>query len=175
MNWKREASDKLKNYEAHRQSLSSIPQEIKRLESVCAGIRSAATDGMPVSRGGSTREDVLLSNIVHPLHRVAGFQALRRAGLLCQRREHLLQPVPRRLLDLQQVRLQSRRQQQAAVKPRPVLLKVLLPHPAVLAQAPLRRFAQLQVGDQVIPVLRVSQAVRHVFQSFPSFSRAHTV
>lgn len=65
MNWKREATDKLRNYEAHRQSLSSIPQEIKRLESVCSGIRSATTDSIPVSGGGSTREDVLLSNIVH--------------------------------------------------------------------------------------------------------------
>lgn len=65
MNWKREAIDKLRNYEAHKQSLGSIPQEIKRLESVCTGIRSAITDGTPVSGGGSTREDVLLSNIVH--------------------------------------------------------------------------------------------------------------
>lgn len=65
MDWKREAIDKLRNYEAHRHSLESIPLEIKRLESVCAGIRSAVTDGTPVSGGSSTREDVLLSNIVH--------------------------------------------------------------------------------------------------------------
>lgn len=65
MNWKREAIDKLRNYEVHNQSLESIPQEIKRLESVCAGIRSATMDSTPVSGGGSTREDVLLSNIVH--------------------------------------------------------------------------------------------------------------
>lgn len=65
MNWKREAADKLRNYEAHKQALESIPKEIKRLESVYAGIRSATTDGTPVSGGGSTREDVMLSNIVH--------------------------------------------------------------------------------------------------------------
>lgn len=65
MNWKREAVDKLKNYEVHRQALESIPQEIKRLESVWTGIRSAVTDSTPVSGGGSTREDVMLSNIVH--------------------------------------------------------------------------------------------------------------
>lgn len=65
MNWKREAIDKLKNYEAHREALKNIPLEIKRLESACAGIRSATTDGTPVSDGGSTREDFLLSNIVH--------------------------------------------------------------------------------------------------------------
>jgi len=65
MNWKREAIDKLRNYEAHKQAIESIPNEIKRLESSYAGIRSAAADGAPVSGGGNTREDVMLSNIVH--------------------------------------------------------------------------------------------------------------
>lgn len=65
MNWKREAADKLRNYTAHREALNSIPQEIKRLESAYAGIRSATSDSTPVSGGGSTREDALLSNIVH--------------------------------------------------------------------------------------------------------------
>lgn len=65
MDWKRESIGKLKNYEAHKQALENIPKEIKRLESACAGIRSAATDGTPVSGGGSTREDAMLSNIVH--------------------------------------------------------------------------------------------------------------
>lgn len=65
MNWKFEAIDKLKGYEAHRRSLTSIPEEIKRLEVALTAIRSAATDSTPVSGGGSTREDAMLSNIVH--------------------------------------------------------------------------------------------------------------
>ena len=65
MNWKREAVDKLKNYEAHKQALESLPKEIRRLESTYIGIRSATTDGTPISGGGSTREDSMLSNIVH--------------------------------------------------------------------------------------------------------------
>ena len=65
MNWKREAIDKLKHYDAHREALENIPKEIKRLESAYAGIRSATTDGTPVSGGGNTREDSMLSNIVH--------------------------------------------------------------------------------------------------------------
>ena len=65
MNWKREAIDKLKNYEAHRVALENIPKEIKRLESTYAGIRSATTDGTPASKDGNTREDFMLSNIVH--------------------------------------------------------------------------------------------------------------
>lgn len=35
------------------------------MESSFAGIRSATTDGTPISGGGSTREDSMLSNIVH--------------------------------------------------------------------------------------------------------------
>lgn len=65
MNWKCEAVCKLKNYEVFRAALENIPGEIKRLESAYAGIRSATTDGTPVSGGGNTREDAMLSNIVH--------------------------------------------------------------------------------------------------------------
>lgn len=65
MNWKYEAIDKLKGYEAHKRALENIPREIKRLQDVFTCIRSAATDSTPVSGGGNTREDTMLSNIVH--------------------------------------------------------------------------------------------------------------
>lgn len=65
MIWKYEAIDKLKGYEAHKRALESIPIEIRRLKEASVSIRSATTDGTPVSGGGSTREDVLLSNIAH--------------------------------------------------------------------------------------------------------------
>lgn len=65
MDWKFEASEKLKQYEAKKQSLRSIPGEIARLESEMLSIRSATADGTPVKGGGSGREDRLLSNIVH--------------------------------------------------------------------------------------------------------------
>lgn len=65
MNWKYEAIDKLKGYEAHKRALENIPLEIKRLEGAFAGIRSAATDNAPVFGGGSAREDTMLSNITH--------------------------------------------------------------------------------------------------------------
>lgn len=65
MNWKFEAMEKLKQYEAKKQSLQSIPQEIARLELAMKSIRSATADGTPVQGGGSGREDMLLSNIVH--------------------------------------------------------------------------------------------------------------
>lgn len=65
MNWKREAADKLRNYEVHKQALENLPREIRRLESSFAGIRSATTDRTPVSGGSCTREDMMLSNITH--------------------------------------------------------------------------------------------------------------
>lgn len=65
MNWKYEAIDKLKQYEAKKQALNSIPMEIDRLELAMKSIRSATADGTPVSGGGSGREDMYLSNIVH--------------------------------------------------------------------------------------------------------------
>lgn len=64
MNWKHEAIDKLKGYEAHKAALISIPEEIERLESAAHSIRSATADGTAVSGGGNKREDMLLSNIV---------------------------------------------------------------------------------------------------------------
>lgn len=65
MNWKYEAIEKLKEYSAKKQSLESIPEEMARLESAMQSIRSATADGTPVSGGGSGREDMMLSNIVH--------------------------------------------------------------------------------------------------------------
>ena len=65
MNWKYEAAEKLRQYEAKKKSLDSIQDEIRRLESAMQSIRSAMADGTPVKGGGSGREDMMLSNIVH--------------------------------------------------------------------------------------------------------------
>ena len=65
MNWKHEAIDKLKQYEAKKQALRSIPVEISRLEASMKSIRSTTADAIPVKGGGSGREDMVLSNIVH--------------------------------------------------------------------------------------------------------------
>lgn len=64
MNWKYEAIDKLKQYEAKRHALLTIPGEISRLEESMRWLRSAASDGTPAHGGGSGREDMYLSNIV---------------------------------------------------------------------------------------------------------------
>lgn len=64
MNWKYEAIDKLKQYEAKKHAAASIPNEIGRLEQAMISVRSASSDGTPVRGGGSGREDAYLSNIV---------------------------------------------------------------------------------------------------------------
>lgn len=64
MDWKREAIDKLRQYEAKRSALVDIPKDIAYLESAITRIRSSTSDGTPVKGGGSGREDMLLNNIV---------------------------------------------------------------------------------------------------------------
>ncbi len=65
MNWKKEAMEKLGDYDAKRNALSSIPAEIKRLELSATSIRSSTSDSSPVKGGGSVYEDRILSNIAH--------------------------------------------------------------------------------------------------------------
>lgn len=63
MRWDVEAIAKLRDYSARKAALVNIPDEIARLEADCGRIRSATTDATPVQGGGSTREDMMLSNI----------------------------------------------------------------------------------------------------------------
>lgn len=65
MNWKAEAMEKLHRYDAMRQVVKNIPEELSRLETDATRIRSARTDGTPVKGGGNKREDMLLDNLVH--------------------------------------------------------------------------------------------------------------
>lgn len=64
MDWKPCAIQRLKNYEARKQSLGSIKADIEALEMQFTAIRPARTDGTPASGGtGSRREDMMISNI----------------------------------------------------------------------------------------------------------------
>ncbi len=65
MNWKEEATDKLRKYDAMRLSTQNLPEELQRLEQAACAIRSARLDGTPVKGGTNRREDMLLSNMVH--------------------------------------------------------------------------------------------------------------
>lgn len=65
MNWKEEATQKLRQYEAMHLALKNLPDELKRLEQAACAIRAARTDGTPVKGGTNRREDLLLSNLVY--------------------------------------------------------------------------------------------------------------
>ena len=65
MDWKQEAEDKLRGYEARKRALLNIPEELARLESEAVSIHSAPWEGTPVKGGSCTREDLLLTNLVH--------------------------------------------------------------------------------------------------------------
>ena len=64
MRWREEAMEKLRRYDAMRQALRNIPEEIKRLQEDACALRSVATDTTPVRGGGSRREDALINNLV---------------------------------------------------------------------------------------------------------------
>lgn len=63
MDWKKEAIQKLKGLEGAKSALTSIPEELERIELKMTGIRSASTDGDPVTGGGNKREDMLINQI----------------------------------------------------------------------------------------------------------------
>ena len=64
MDWKQEAADKLLQYAFRRQSLDSIPAEIRRLELDYSALRASGVSAIPVHGQGSRREDAMLTNIV---------------------------------------------------------------------------------------------------------------
>ncbi len=64
MNWKTEAADRLRQYDAVRLAAANLPQEIQRLELASKAIRGARTDGDPVRTGGSRREEAMLNNMM---------------------------------------------------------------------------------------------------------------
>ncbi len=98
MNWKYEAMERLRQYEAKKRALKSIPEEITRLETAMASIRSATADG-PVKGGGSGREDMLLSNIVHREELGRALEQARIWVRLVDAGLELLSPEERLILD----------------------------------------------------------------------------
>ena len=65
MNWRGEAVEKLRKYDAMCRSLQNIPLEVKRLEADARAIRGARPAGPPVKGGGRGREDALINKIAH--------------------------------------------------------------------------------------------------------------
>lgn len=64
MNWKEEATEKLRKYDTMHLAVKNLPEEMRRLDQAACAIRSARTDATPVKGGTNRREDMLLNNIV---------------------------------------------------------------------------------------------------------------
>lgn len=65
MNWQIVSIERLKSYEARRQALQLIPEQLKTLEMSFEAIRAATIDAVPVhGGGGNKREEALIDNIV---------------------------------------------------------------------------------------------------------------
>ena len=65
MNWKKISIERLREYEARKESLVLIPEQKEALELSFTAIRSATTDGTPVQGGGgNARENAIINNIV---------------------------------------------------------------------------------------------------------------
>jgi len=65
MNWKAEAMERLRKYDAMRQCVQNIPEELKRLELESCGIRSTGVNGDPLRGSQNSADEALLSNLVH--------------------------------------------------------------------------------------------------------------
>lgn len=65
MNWKTEAMEKLRRYDAMRAAAVNLPEEITRLEIAARSIRGTDLKATPVKGGENRKEDALLSNLVH--------------------------------------------------------------------------------------------------------------
>lgn len=62
--WRKQAESDLKIYEASKQALINIPDQIKELEEKLTSIRSQSADSVTVKGGGGSRDDAYLNNIV---------------------------------------------------------------------------------------------------------------
>lgn len=64
MNWKTEATEKLRSYEIMRKALVNLPREIDRLEAEFTGIGAQRFTSAVTAREQRSREERMLNNIV---------------------------------------------------------------------------------------------------------------
>lgn len=99
MNWKAEAKDKLRKYEAMKMATINIPDELSRLESEYTAIRSARTDSNSVHGGGSAREDAIINNILERQELESALQSASAWITIVDRAMSCLRPEERLILE----------------------------------------------------------------------------
>ena len=65
MNWKSEAMEKLRRYDAMQQASHNLPAEIRRLQIAARVAKSANLESVPGKGGEARREEELMNNMVH--------------------------------------------------------------------------------------------------------------
>ena len=71
--------NELEMYEARKQALINIPDQIKELEEKLTSIRSQSADSISVNGGGGSRDDAYLNNIVARDRLTANLEEARRS------------------------------------------------------------------------------------------------
>ena len=64
MNWKHEAVNKLRRYDAMQRATVNLPLEIKRLKAETEGVRSGLQVGFAGGKSSRSKEDALLDNLM---------------------------------------------------------------------------------------------------------------
>ena len=101
VNWKHEAIERLRNYNAKIRAQTSIPEDIARLKSVYGSVQSSIKGGIPVKGGnGNKREEALLSNIVERQKLREGLRQVRLWLSVFDRSLNALSPDDQLLLDM---------------------------------------------------------------------------
>lgn len=98
MNWKTEAMEKLRRYDAMCHALRNIPEEMARLELDAKRIRSARVDATPVQGGGNRRDEQLLDNLVHRQELQWSLQQAKRWVKMTERALSTLSPEEKLIL-----------------------------------------------------------------------------
>lgn len=100
MNWKKEASDKLRTLEARRASISHSAEEIARIEDEMLSVKSALRSSTPVQGGSSSYEERLLTLIVQKDELSFAVKMSKKWVALIDKVLAELSPSDRRILDL---------------------------------------------------------------------------
>lgn len=77
--WKKQAMNELEMFDARKQALVNIPDQIRELEERMTSIRSQSADSVSVKGGGGSRDDAYLNNIVARDRLQANLEEARRA------------------------------------------------------------------------------------------------
>lgn len=96
-----EAVSLLREYRSRKAALANIPEQIKALEAEFTGIKSATTDGTPVSGTNSNkREERLLNNIARRDSLKLEYEIAARLANVTERGLDVLNERERRILDV---------------------------------------------------------------------------